>query len=208
MDTPHDSAPAHRDFVYHYTKLERAIENILPSGRLRLSPVDTTNDPWEIRPEQGGVASVRENLDDLPNMLKELDAVVRRARLACFCQDDPAAEGRSGSSLWGWARDRLWAQYADNHRGVCLWFDRKALVRSFESALRERGECISGDVEYDDTHAVPPIDADAAVRGPRDQYLAEYRRMNTRARYFRKRLDWAGEREFRLLLLANDASTE
>ena len=40
----------------------------------------------------------------------------------------------------GWARSRMWAQYADNHKGVCLIFDKLCLEKEFKGSF-EKSSC-------------------------------------------------------------------
>jgi hypothetical protein len=191
--------------LYHYTKASTAIEHILASSTIRLAAIPDMNDPWEERSPSIGFTTGY----SLPDF--QLNEVVRRvlhgARAACFCQDDlPALKGKTwaqavGSSAFGWARDRMWAQYADNHRGVCLCFDRTTLVSSFRESLAQRGKCIEGDVTYDDDDAGTYIDYDEARKVGSEEYARRFREDAAQEHYLRKRKDWEGEREFRIVLL-------
>ena len=116
---------------------------------------------------------------------------------------DPCALGFAPP--WaGWARDRMWAQYADGHRGVCLAFDRSNLVDAFNTAFPARGDRMARDVTYSDDARSLSFDNDRLREVGVQQYAAEYRRQHAEARYLTKRLDWAGEQEFRLVLLDDD----
>jgi hypothetical protein len=112
-----------------------------------------------------------------------------------------SSDANGGRSSSGWARDRLWAQYGDAHRGVCLRFDREKLVQGFRSTVSGRGECLTDEVVYDEESVLPHPNVSRAERMGFLAYAHEYRRANASARYFRKREDWRGEREFRLVLL-------
>lgn len=48
--------------------------------------------------------------------------------LACMTMDNPSATGPVSTWDRGWARSRMWAQYGESHRGVCLVFDRESMV--------------------------------------------------------------------------------
>jgi len=89
---------------------------------------------------------------------------------------------------------------------VCLWFDRKKLIRRFRESLRHRGDCLAGAVAYGDDPTLPLPDLDRLHGEP--DYPSRYLQANAKARYFRKRDDWAGEREFRLLLRLRGESLE
>jgi hypothetical protein len=108
----------------------------------------------------------------------------------------------------------MWAQYACGHTGVCLAFDRRKLVDAFHAALASRGERIAQEVTYSDD----PV----SYAGPRslsydnlriqqvgaEKYAAEYRQQHARTLYLTKRLDYIGEREFRLVLLDDDTASD
>jgi hypothetical protein len=199
----------------NYTKASTALEHILESMRIRLGPISETQDPLEGHREYTGASAV----DGLPDFAAwdKVDEVAKRARVACFCRDgdlpspDPCA--LDFAPPWaGWARDRMWAQYADGHAGVCLAFDRRKLVEAFDSALAGRGERLAKEVAYSDA-PIPSVGPHSLAYDNRqiqqlgaEKYAAEYRRQHAPTLYLTKRLDYEGEREFRLVLLDDDTS--
>lgn len=206
-------------FAYHYTKASTALEHILPAMTLRLGSIADTNDPAECPRPSVAFSAARDTFPDFESayqrmcaVMEEVHGVIARARVACLSVDERPEGGtvtdlplREGGSSSGWARDRMWAQYADGHRGMCLLFDREKLVSAFHRALAERGKCLSNEVYYgDDTPRLPAVDLSAATRDAA-AYALKYRDDHVYARYFMKRSDWAGEREFRLVLLDDGA---
>jgi hypothetical protein len=201
--------------VYHYTKASTALDHILPDMRIRLGPIHDTNDPSEGRGPSVGVApdgwlprnpnAVRDAFDAIANAL-------RRARVACFCRDMPDAEpvraAMFAHSSRGWARDRMWAQYADNHSGVCLCFHRENLLRSFRAELADDGPLLADAVTYTDAYSTdhPRVDL-AESLGP-ERYALTLRDGYAHIRYFTKRRDWAGEQEWRMVLLNDRRPSE
>lgn len=198
------------ELVFHYTTAAIAIEHILASMKIRLGPINRTHDPSEGHREYTGFSDVDVGR---PNFAAwdRVDEVAKRTRVACFCKDgelgggDPCA--LDFAPPWaGWARDRMWAQYAGGHEGVCLAFDRRKLVEAFNGAVVGRGDTISRDVVYsDDPHSLSYDNGRIAQVGA-EQYAAEYRRKHAPTLYLTKRLDYQGEHEFRLVLLDEDAS--
>jgi hypothetical protein len=194
-------------YVYHYTKATTALDHILPLKQIRLARVDSTNDPWEIRRQSSGSFSfsgrtpTQQELDEMEQLIGRVHTVVQNAQRGSFSLDDEtAATEPRGTSATGWARDRMWAQYADNHQGVCLRFDRAKLETAFRESLAPRGDCWAEPVAYTDEAQLAPIDLRAAA-ADFSSYADRYRKEHVLVRYFRKRRDWASEREFRLLLL-------
>lgn len=128
--------------LYHYTSLESACK-ILEFNSLRLSNLLSVNDPLEFcRPNGFGFNGYGENIgkimDELNQSLTERE---NTTRLLCFCQDFFCSQGdwnneksqnKAANFLHkGWARNRMWAQYADNHKGVCLVFDKNEFTKAF-----------------------------------------------------------------------------
>ena len=129
--------------LYHYTTMKSACK-ILESNKLRLSNLLNMNDPLEFcRPKGLGFNGIDEShkdaFKDLQLSLKERENSVR---LLCFCKDEffnqeewnnEKAQTKAANLLHkGWARNRMWAQYADNHKGVCLIFNRAEFKTEFE----------------------------------------------------------------------------
>jgi Protein of unknown function (DUF2971) len=103
-----------------------------------------------------------------------------------------------------WARPRMWEQYADNHAGVCLVFEREALLEAIREDVGRVGSYWDGPVEYTAgglsrsdaaRFKVPPMSdydlADAVALHVTKQY---------RAFFFLKTMDWATEWEYRMVL--------
>lgn len=103
-----------------------------------------------------------------------------------------------------WARPRVWEQYADAHRGVCLVFSRDAFV----AALIQR---FGDSIEFEEVEYTPQgIAGSDAVRtliddrlfnaSTRTQAVLDYLTTNRHDLFFLKSDDWTTEYEFRGLL--------
>jgi hypothetical protein len=118
------------DTLCHYTTADAAFGHIVPSGELRMSPYARMRDPLENRelPFGGGASG-----DETEAHVKLMDRIVTAirnvrdaTRLLSFTVD--AREGYTDSDLpfmRAWARARTWEQYASNHAGICIAFDRE-----------------------------------------------------------------------------------
>jgi len=139
--------------VYHYTRASTAIEFILHEMKLRLSPLRDTNDPNEEAAPSDFRGSTPEGLSS------DVDRMMERRMLACFSRDRPGTDYHSNAPLvgHGYARDRMWAQYADSHRGVCLFFDRATLESHFREQMEGRGIAKAGEVSYRDDATVKVV---------------------------------------------------
>ena len=204
----HDPA----DTLCHYTTADAAFGHIVPSGELRMSPYARMRDPLENRelPFGGGASG-----DETEAHVKLMDRIVTAirnvrdaTRLLSFTVD--AREGYTNSDLpfmRAWARARTWEQYASNHAGICIAFDRERALGHIKANLHEMDVVSSGEVVYTargfrgtsastlmlDQFSEDRIAADVAslvVRHDHDLF-------------FTKTLDWQSEHEFRVTLMTN-----
>lgn len=119
---------------------------------------------------------------------------------------------RSSDQIFGrgFARPRLWEQYAGNHVGVCLGLDRDALAAAVATSVAQTGQPLwQGAVAYRDG----PIASDAnrfdlADAGERaasageegvDSAVAEHIARHRDELLFTKLTDWASESEYRFV---------
>lgn len=126
--------------LYHYTTPEAACK-IIKSNCLRLSSLRNTNDPLEfLNPTLIGFDNGIPNKNEIYNDLKHsLNERTRFVRFICFtidsginkCEDRHCQSFHNNYFLKGWARNRMWAQYAKNHEGVCFVFDKEIFTKQF-----------------------------------------------------------------------------
>lgn len=206
-------------YFCHYTSWHTASEHILPTGQLRLSPYHLMRDPLEAEPPAVGAgvslppgdeeALRRSGVAHLE--AQEMLARVRQnSKLLSLGVDSPWAAQSSDPDRrfgMGWARSPMWQHYADNHRGVCLIFDREKLTRSVGAQLQRRHpDSRNGEVRYSKTglsgehHVTLFLDgtSDGGEQGRRHlrRYASEY--------FFVKLIDWEHEHEFRFVEVSED----
>lgn len=210
----------HRRYVYHYTRVDTALEHILPTNKLKFSTFDGLNDPVEFKRVDLSFRDYSSDLDGHFSKLKErIERALRsRWRVACFCRDSEDA-AFDGSDLTpgdlntkppnrGHSRANLWAHYAENHAGVCLVFDMKRLIESVKAHAGQTLAFVAANVQYApgssvvssfqaSPHSISLSDleqlgADGLAARHVEQYLPQL--------FLTKTLDWASEREVRFLL--------
>jgi len=196
-------------YLYHYTTLETAIEKILYSGQLRLGPFAQTNDPresqnWEIHSTE----SMRNDpsFDQLMKLINE--DRLKRCKVLCLTRDD-MEHRRLGFGRRGFARARMWAQYAGNHRGICLIFDAAKLDAIINRTLGDKGKIYKGIVEYTDSiSGVTEAstfslegDCEAKIETIVKKHIDQY--ANTM--FFNKNRDWKDETEYRYVFYSDDS---
>ncbi|MBQ5908060.1 MAG: DUF2971 domain-containing protein, partial [Treponema sp.] len=136
-----DNTFSYDSLLYHYTSEESA-HKILTNNTLKLSSLPKTNDPLEF--EDLSMIMFNREIRERGLKFKYLqDSFTERkntVRFACFSidsqcikNDDVSSQSYTGDLFFkGWARNRMWAQYADNHAGVCLVFDKNEFKNCFD----------------------------------------------------------------------------
>jgi hypothetical protein len=202
--------------LYHYTRLETALEHILFDWNLRMSPFSEMRDPREsqLLGLEGVVAwtpddqAERDMITQFAELSRQAHDVKDRVKVLSLTHDDPS-ERDDLSSVFGrgFAHPRLWEQYADSHRGVCLCLDRDTLISRATHNVRHRGHLTHDAVTYVDAELAPEarsiILADVRDRAA-GETLDEHLRTHVRQLFFTKLKDWSTEMEYRLVLVTDD----
>ena len=189
-------------YLFHYTRLSTAIEKILPDRRFRFSRLSSMRDPRE---SQWAFAS--SFFGDVPDgdrlyweVFAKIQAAQSHIRLLSLTADD-----ESNTSVFGrgYARPRLWEQYAGSHMGVCLCFDKQLLIDAVENAVGAvQAKLIHRRVTYRDgpiaTHARVFDLQEAHARGA-DSLADEHTETHLDELVFTKLVDWETEFEYRLV---------
>ena len=135
---------AKNQFVFHYTTYTSAL-GILLSQQMYLDSLNNMNDPLEFQDYRNEPFSYCHNSKkDQPTLLyseykKAAEEKERTVRLVSFSIDKPIQKDCKEKCYnllsKGWARTRMWAQYADNNKGLCLVFDTECLKKEFKSTF-------------------------------------------------------------------------
>lgn len=202
--------------LYHYTSLSSACK-ILESGSLKLSNLTNTNDPLEfLSPENFGFSYWGDI--DYRKVFYELTLAGQNrrnyVRMLCFCKDlfctpdewknEKNQDFADNLLFKGWARSRMWAQYADNHSGVCLVFDKTEFQKYF-NALANKDIEILPDRAIDYTNYLTELETSMADinsgKRPIDDYSNFYLEEDKKKFLFQKCQDYRDENEYRFCLI-------
>jgi hypothetical protein len=199
----------HSQFAYHYTTSDAAFGHILPTGRLRLSSLARLRDPVE---NKDWVEQLWTGLSwpdaDVMRFDRQAKRPLTETKIVSFTLDATAA-GDSPEHARGYARPRMWEQYADNHAGACLVFERVRLTDLLMLDLAKHRQAISDEVLYSNTprqgheHA-RSLNAAALTHegeGDIEEGLRKHVSIHAEELFFRKLEDWASENEYRFLVL-------
>jgi len=206
-----------KQYLYHYTKSSTAIDHILKHRTLRFNSYSSTNDPKETKTWQFDLGTNEQRDLSRYDMQKESESLSQflkgRTRLLCFCQDASTLSGNhlSDMSKRGYCKPRMWAQYCDNHMGVCLVFDKQALTAEITHQVASSHPIVSGPVEYVDHDMFDPpfekqpyvINIDALEDLGREEYARLHLEKHVKRLFFEKMTDWQNECEWRWVVFSN-----
>lgn len=200
------------DVIFHYTKTETAIEKILPTKELKFGNRLESFDPLENEVFNGqSIVVDPSNLNQISSKLAgELFTEKKRIRdttlQLCFCSNNPPLKDSNSTTEmkwenYGFAKPRMWDQYADHYKGVCLAFSKEKIL----SALSNHGEIIAQKVEYEYygglySSRLPINFFNRQTKEAQDRHW-NWHLNALKADLFRKHVDYKDEREFRICYL-------
>ncbi len=203
-----------QELLYHYTS-PTTLPKILSSKTIWLSPLIKMKDARE---SSRWNPSVQNDINreitntDYESWCREIDEALRqRAKVACFTGDRPP----TGPAGWanefhrGYARARMWDQYACRHTGACLIFNQNALVEQATNVLGVQAKVRFDRVSYidrrvgdaDGSLSFKASDLCRSVADAAEQYLSSH----WKELLFTKNVDWASEEERRILFIEPDS---
>jgi hypothetical protein len=201
-----------QDLLFHYTMASVAVEGILATGQFRFGLFEATNDPREAK-QWHISASIPDGVDfdvkEFDALAGEADRLLRRSvKLACFTEDAPATLDWNRVIGRGFGHSRLWSHYAENHSGVCIGFNRTALLTSVGRQIKALGENFHGAVDYVND-AAPPIQATNINIEQVDEFgldavISATVRQHWKRLFFTKDTDWASEHEYRWVIVNDE----
>lgn len=200
------------ELLFHYTRAATAFERILPDKKIRLSPYASMRDPLEAQHWPEPPAYFVDPDNELQDQLElaRLAVVVQAkaaARLVSLTVD--ADDYREDTEPFGrgYARASMWQLYGDDHRGVCLAFDRKQLLSELTDALADSSRIIAKPVQYVRALSADSLPSERLHDLSSDAFHAavdDYLEKNEDRLLFTKLLDWSGEQEFRFVAVRHD----
>lgn len=183
------------DNIFHFTKIETAIESILPNMTLRTSQLSKMNDPrenqlWAFSTTNVPYETLYPDSIDFADRQFKLGNDIRNAvQVLCFVK---------GGRPSGYLNEMMWAHYTGNHRGLCLEIDREEFIKENVEIL-EHSKFES--VRYG-SHVKPHISFDSNMS--KLENIDAMAKSHYRALFLTKSTYWKGENEFRFVLFERD----
>lgn len=190
------------DIVYHYTNSSIAILEILTKKRLKFSLRSASNDPIE-NPAGWTISIISSDTPSSKNgslqLAEDVAQTLKNSKQICFCMNDfdnkVGVNSNKRIENYGFAKPRMWDQYGDKYKGVCLAFSLSALKKEVE------GKEIFGDmVKYisynsfvENHEAINPKKiAEMGFEHYKLKFMESHKN-----RLFNKHLDYINENEYR-----------
>lgn len=181
--------------------------------KLRFSPLSETNDPreyrkWNYTIRQGNVTRINYlfDLDSLTlarDVTDETKDTLRTGwKLLCLTRDARDYALTNYATWWGrgLAHPRMWAQYAQDHAGLCIVIDKNKICAEFDKFQSEHKYC--NEVDYDDhpvrdslAYTIDVEDGESLSSAVQKHFVRHHREI-----FFLKNYDWKSEYEYRFVL--------
>jgi len=192
-----------KDTVFHYTSVYTALEYILHTQHLRLSPRKDSVDPIEnISPIIKNTSSYAKTIEEHNELRKDQHSIVNQlnkhskkltkdAKQLCLCMNE------SEDNL-GFLKPRMWDQYADQYKGVSLAFSLEELKK-----IKYDGRLIQNDIvnykKYSDLKKLNHLEFDKHL-GKKIKLYKDF----IDEQMFTKHMDYQGENEYRFLATSRE----
>lgn len=168
------------------------------------------NDPRETKQWYLQVLHNPEDKTSVEEMMESGTLLKKNIKLCCFTGDNFEKMNRSGLVGRGFCHPRMWAQYADNHRGICLMFDKNILTLNIFESLSKFGRILHNKITYSDLHdhideIAFRLHKDSVNDRGMEKVINEMQHKFYHSYFFKKNSDWQDEDEYRFVLLdSND----
>jgi len=207
-------------YVYHYTTLEKGLEYILKDMCLRLSPLSEVNDPAEykiLHPFFPGFDDYVTNensevLEKIHEIRHYFDNFRNNHKVLCFSRDSDKyfdVPHHYKMIYREFSKPTLWSYYGDNHKGLCLIFDKDKLIKALNDNFSSKkeykvyNENIVRYVALEEHIEKLCISYEDVLKFGVSKALDDFTGRNISNILFTKTIDWEVENEFRITIWDN-----
>ena len=208
--------------------MQNGIEYILETQKLKYSKLQDTNDPYEFyKHNPTAIGSKSSDVNKaLETGIKMIQLLKNNCRLACFSIDNIDNIRKIYLKLGitnqdqnvfhfykGYSKCRMWAQYAERHRGICIVFNRLVLNKEIKNYLNNTyttspkffiADKITYDDNLNDVRNAYIIDTDKdKIKNEIDKV-----RNNLNPYFYKKIRDFEHEQEYRIVFYSKDISRD
>jgi hypothetical protein len=208
------SLTSNSQLLYHYTRVDSLLEKILPTASLRMGAMAYTNDPYETKDWIFSFGTNGGSFDLPVELWSKLESDATRiakthAKLICFTRDNDSTPTAEIDHIWerGFCKPRMWSQYAGEHTGACLIFDREKLESSLRSTCPSDAYIFGDNVKYRNRSQAQPLRNNPFILNfdlHKSIGIDETVKLHVlhfwNQLFFEKSIDWMQEQEFRWLM--------
>lgn len=204
------------DAIFHYTKRSTALEMVLSKNTFKLFRLLNTNDPREYK----------DRLQDVSgwNWTTETEKLIKVVRgyfdsllknYSYFSSFSQNKYSDNKLQIRGYMKPRMWAQYGEEHYGVCLVFSKQNFIDAIHNSIDQKNFCIFHDaISYNilDRHSQSQslsIDGDSFNSTTPFKIAFEHIKKHNKELFFKKDTDYRDEDEYRVVVCrSNENSIE
>jgi len=134
------------DAIFHYTKRSTALEIVLSQNSFKLFRLLNTNDPREYRDRLLSVSGwewTPETQTSIKIVHKYLDGLLRKHSYFSSFSRNKYNDNKLCSH--GYIKPRMWAQYGEDHYGVCLVVSKQNFIDAINDYIDKDNFCVFHD---------------------------------------------------------------
>ncbi len=204
----------------HYTKANTAIDKIFNSGMLKFGNFKEVNDPRESKTWPFKFYCLKADAKpyfemDFFNQVH--DFIASRASVLCFTLNNSIVDSQEVNAELqeGWSNHRMWAHYGDNHKGLCLVFNRDTIdskIKATHSSKMIFADSITytNSNMYDMSNREDPymLQFEAFLSQGISSYMNNHVSRFSKELFFLKHYLWRDEKEFRYVIFSDNEDEE
>lgn len=135
------------------------------------------------------------------------------SKVICFSQDiKTESQNKTEIELIynkGFNKPRMWAQYAENHRGVCLQLNKEKLNEQLNLKIKDKkSQIYRGEVEYnnrfDEFVSALNLDIDGYSEENYRKNIKNHVIKHRKKLFLTKATDWRDEQEYRFIYMSEE----
>lgn len=182
------------DAIFHYTKKENAMERILNEKQLKFGLYRETNDPYEYKLRDIILTIWSPTHEPLVHKSMALfTTTIHNTPFLSFCDNST-----------GYKKPRMWSQYGQDHKGICLVFSKESLMTTIKNELSKNYFIYDENINYKEIDCEPlKIDNNDLAA---NEIVMNHIKKDYKNIFFQKHLDYKDENEFRIVLIQKDTN--
>lgn len=195
------------DAAFHYTKRSTALEIILSKNSFKLFRLLNTNDPREYKDRLLSVSGwdwKTDTEEQIKHVHKYYDSLLRNHSFFASFSVNKYNDGQLISK--GYNKPRMWAQYGEDHYGICVVVSKQSLIDAIEDVIDKNEFCVFHDaISYTMSNRFLlsqrlSINGDSFASSTPFRIAFEHIEKHNKELFFQKDPDYRDEDEYRVVV--------